>query len=70
MTIRPLLIAIAASALFAQTSPAVQPAKEPPKEVAGIPVNYDEARTGSYTLPDPLKLLSGKPVKNTKTYEF
>ena len=65
---RPLLIAIAAYALSAQTPPIVQPAKEPPKEVAGIPVNYDEARTGSYILPDPLKLASGKPVKDSKTW--
>jgi hypothetical protein len=25
-------------------------------EVAGIPVNYDEAKVGTYTLPDPLVL--------------
>ena len=28
----------------------------PPTNVAGIPVNYDEARVGTYTLPDPLVL--------------
>jgi hypothetical protein len=28
----------------------------PPKEVAGISVNYDEALVGNYTLPDPLVL--------------
>lgn len=27
--------------------------------VAGIPVNYDESKTGSYTLPDPLTLQNG-----------
>ena len=29
-------------------------------DVAGIPVNYTEARVGNYTLPNPLMLLNGK----------
>ncbi|MCX6333010.1 MAG: acetylxylan esterase [Bacteroidia bacterium] len=36
--------------------------------VAGIPVNYDEAKVGSYTLPDPLVMLNGKKVKNEKMW--
>jgi hypothetical protein len=36
----------------------------PPKMVAGIPVNYDEALVGDYTLPDPLMLINGTKVKN------
>jgi hypothetical protein len=40
----------------------------PPAVVAGIPVNYDESKAGSYTLPDPLKLLNGKPVRDAKTW--
>jgi hypothetical protein len=40
----------------------------PPKVVAGIPVNYDEALVGTYTLPDPLKLLSGKSVRNAHAW--
>ena len=40
----------------------------PPKEVAGIPVNYDEALVGTYTLPDPLVLANGKPVRDAKTW--
>ncbi len=43
-------------------------AQSPPSEVAGIPVNYDEARTGTYTLPDPLVLSNGKPVTDAKTW--
>jgi hypothetical protein len=44
-----------------------QIADSAPDVVAGIPVNYTEAKTGSCTLPDPLKLNNGKPVKDDKT---
>ncbi len=30
--------------------------------------NYDEAKVGNYTLPDPLVLANGKPVRNAKTW--
>jgi hypothetical protein len=36
--------------------------------VAEIPVNYTEAKSGSYTLPDPLKLNSGQQVRDAKTW--
>ena len=39
-----------------------------PREVAGIPVNYDEGKVGTYTLPDPLVLNDGRPVKDAKTW--
>jgi hypothetical protein len=45
-----------------------QPVKPPPAEVAGIPVNYNEAKAGTYTLPDPLALADGKRVRNAKTW--
>jgi hypothetical protein len=45
-----------------------QSAKPPASEVAGIPVNYEEARVGRYTLPDPLILSNGKPVRDAKTW--
>jgi hypothetical protein len=45
-----------------------QTSSAPPKEVAGIPVNYDEARVGHYTLPDPLRLTDGRPVRDAKTW--
>ena len=48
--------------LFTQTPSA------PPKEVAGIAVNYDEAKVGDYTLPDPLRLNNGQPVRDAKTW--
>src|SRR5580692_2731736 len=40
----------------------------PPSVVAGIPVNYDEAKVGEYTLIDPLTLNNGKHVKDAKTW--
>ena len=62
-------------------TPATTPAAPPPAAraprpagapantmIAGIPVNYDESKVGTYTLPDPLKLDNGKPVKNAKTW--
>lgn len=45
-----------------------QPAKEPAKVVAGIPVNYEESLVGKYSLPDPLTLANGKPVRDAKTW--
>lgn len=42
--------------------------QNPPSTVAGIPVNYDQAKVGTYTLPDPLVLNNGKPVKDAGTW--
>lgn len=53
------LLSILASAQIADSEPGM---------VAGIPVNYTEAKAGSYTLPDALKLNNGKPVKDAKTW--
>jgi len=36
----------------------------PPDKVAGIPVNYDESLSGTYTLPDPLVFPDGRKVKS------
>jgi hypothetical protein len=36
--------------------------------VAKIPVNYTEAKVGQYTLPDPLKLANGAPVRDADTW--
>lgn len=40
----------------------------PDEAVAGIPVNYTEAKTGAYTLPDPLRLADGTPVTDAVTW--
>ena len=53
----------------AQT-PAPPPTPNPaPSVIADIPVNYDEAKVGTYTLPDPLKLNNGKSVRDAKTWD-
>jgi hypothetical protein len=49
----------------AQSAPA-QPA--PPAVVAGIPVNYDESKVGTYTLPDPLVTSKGVRVRDAETW--
>ena len=58
-----LTITIWYSTVYAQNVPA-----SVNRVVAGIPVNYDEALVGTYTLPDPLVMLNGKKVKNAKTW--
>jgi hypothetical protein len=59
--------------LFASLATAIvlasgQTQNAPPKIVAGIPVNYDEALVGTYTLPDALVLADGKPVRDARTW--
>jgi hypothetical protein len=67
-------VLLTSQAVSAQQAPqAPQPAapqapQAPPAVVAGIPVNYDEAQTGNYTLPDPLVLADGTRVKDAKTW--
>ena len=58
---------IAISCIFLNAPSSAQP-KAPPSEVAGIPVNYDEAKVGIYQIPDPLVLADGKPVRDAKTW--
>jgi hypothetical protein len=45
-----------------------QIADMPDESVANIPVNYTEAKTGQYTLPDVLKLADGRPVRDAVTW--
>lgn len=73
MPSRLLRIAIAAlspiAALQAQNNAPATPQFNPnPEIVAGIPVNYDEAKVGAYTLPDALVLQNGQPVRDAKTW--
>ena len=63
-----LVILAVFSALFFASLTSAQTPTTPSAEVAGIPVNYDEAKIAAYTLPDPLKLMNGKPVRDAKTW--
>lgn len=56
-----------ATAPSATKPPAFKP-PPPPSVVDGIPVNYNQSKVGTYTLPDPLRLNDGKPVRNAKTW--
>src|SRR5215831_14531408 len=58
----------ALTSAFLLTACAAHGQNAPRTEVAGIPVNYDESRVGTYTLPDPLKLNNGAPVRDAKTW--
>ncbi len=59
-----LLSALAIAGFAANGQTANTPAVKPP----AIPVNYDEAQVGTYTLPDPLVLASGKRVRDADTW--
>ncbi len=63
------VIASLIGAIIASLCSANGQTQNPPRtEVAGIPVNYDEALVGTYILPDPLILADGKPVRDAKTW--
>jgi hypothetical protein len=59
---------LAAAAVMAGQSPQPATPSNVPDVVAGIAVNYDETKVGAYTLPDPLQLNDGKPVRDAKTW--
>jgi len=59
---------LASAILFSCGAVFGQTAAPPPDNVAGIPVSYDEAKVGAYTLPDPLVLQNGQPVRDTRTW--
>jgi hypothetical protein len=60
-------VSIAAVIMLACVAGA-QVADAPDELKAGIPVNYTEAKVGTYTLPDPLKLANGNPVSTAKVW--
>jgi len=68
MTNKWLAVAGVAAFLMGTDAASGQAANAPPAVVAGVPVNYEEAKTGAYTLPDPLKFADGKSVRNAKEW--
>jgi hypothetical protein len=64
----PLLAAVTGLTATAAMPGMAQIADSPDEEVAGIPANYTEARTGLYTLPDPLTLANGDRVTTPETW--
>jgi hypothetical protein len=56
------LLAVSVAASRAQI------ADSAPGAVANIPVNYTEAKTGTYSLPDPLRFADGSPVADAKAW--
>ncbi len=50
------------------SKPVQRVADSPDAVVADIAVNYTEAKAGAYTLPDPLILANGQPVRDAKTW--
>lgn len=54
----------------ATPDPAPRPAStaNAPEMVAGIPINYDEDKVGTYVLPDPLVLANGDRVEDAETW--
>jgi hypothetical protein len=62
------IIAALTSALLLSAC-AARAQNAPRSEVAGIPVNYDESRVGTYALPDPLILNNGARVRDAKAWK-
>ena len=69
----PLLLA----SVLAQSATTVQPAPRPKSDAAGNPLryaasghvsNYDEAKVAPYTLPDPLIMNDGRPVRTAEMW--
>ncbi|MGH7575600.1 MAG: hypothetical protein ACREM1_10830 [Longimicrobiales bacterium] len=59
---------MAAIALMLGDRAAAQVADAAPDTIAGIPVNYTESLAGRYTLPDPLVIADGTPVRDEATW--
>jgi hypothetical protein len=65
---RLLVLCVAVVALLCTAAVKAQIVDSPDDSVAGIPVNYTEAKVGTYTLPDLLVLADGQPVRDAATW--
>ncbi len=63
-----LFIALAVLAIVFPSISYAQIADSPDDSVAGIPVNYTEAKVGPLNLPDVLKAFDGRPVTDARTW--
>lgn len=68
LNLRKRLLIIAAFFLLVSSGQG-QIADSPADTVAGIPVNYTEAKVGDYSLPDPLKCSDGQIVDNADIWK-
>jgi hypothetical protein len=74
---RSLPLLVSGALVFASTVTGAQPEARPKQDANGNPLryaatghvsNYDESKVGAYTLPDPLVLRSGEPVRDAATW--
>jgi hypothetical protein len=63
-----LVAATTAAAVSVCGRAAAQLPDQPDGAIAGIPVNYTEAKVGHYTLPDPLVLANGAKITDARTW--
>lgn len=68
VTSRLRLACLACIPLLLSSSAFAQVADLPPDTVADIPVNYTEALAGIYSLPDPLVMANGTPVRDAERW--
>ena len=68
MSFTPFKIMAGLAFAFMLSACAARGQNAPRTEVAGIPVNYDESRVGTYVLPDPLTLNNGAKVRDAETW--
>jgi hypothetical protein len=61
-------LAAASVVLSSALVSAQTPSPSPPSVVGGVPVNYDQDKVGSFTLPDVLLMRDGTRVRDAKTW--
>jgi len=62
------IAALVSTVMLCSGAASGQVTDKPAEAIAGIPVNYSEAQVGNCTLPDPLVLWNGQPVRDAKAW--